>query len=419
MPRAHPSAGRTLAFKVGTFNISGTTDAAGIARVSLPSGGSNGTSTASVSFAGDACALPSKDEVTILRYLSTGFVIWGGNSPGLELGQRVNFWGHSWDRQVQGGEYGAQADFKGWAGRHTGLCQENARVSGAPRLELGCWDSKTGNSFPPAQLPPYIGVLVSSAIDKSKGVLYGNVAGLAVVKVSPTPTYGPVPGKPGWGELVAVLAPGEVLPTPVSVLAAQRQPLWLAPGESFEVSLDLTNASGQVAQDVQVDAVFFGSTPTEDARRMGALAAGEGRTLTFTQVAPPVAAKEDAESADAYLSRLAALDGTATRARSTVRYSDPLGGPALPVSAVSMGRVRLPLLSLALSTPTCAGACGSLVLHRPGVQPGSGCRCDGDRDGGASRWELAATRAGATGAGAARGTPGDLGAAVSLSARSR
>jgi hypothetical protein len=42
------------------------------------------------------------------------FVIWGGNTPGLALGQRVNFWGNKWFCQVKNGDYKAGTSFMGF-----------------------------------------------------------------------------------------------------------------------------------------------------------------------------------------------------------------------------------------------------------------------------------------------------------------
>ncbi|MGC4114780.1 MAG: hypothetical protein QM765_09255 [Myxococcales bacterium] len=51
----------------------------------------------------------SKSAVSSSDYLPTNFVVWGGNSTSLKVGDRVNFWGHSWKEQVLGGDYDAQA----------------------------------------------------------------------------------------------------------------------------------------------------------------------------------------------------------------------------------------------------------------------------------------------------------------------
>jgi RHS repeat-associated protein len=155
----------------------------------------------------------------------TSFVIWRGNTPGLRLGDRVQFWGAQWSRQVQGGDYAAQADFKGWSNAPlpSRLCQPNAHTTGTPRLDASCWTSKPGNSNPPAKLGNYIQVIVSTSIGKSGSTIYGNIAATVVLQVDTSSVYGPDPGHPGYGTVIGVLEDGAGVfgSTAVAALSAQ------------------------------------------------------------------------------------------------------------------------------------------------------------------------------------------------------
>jgi hypothetical protein len=141
-------------------------------------------------------------------------VIWGGNTPGLALGQYVNFWGSQWASQVTGGDDQADPSFKGYAipaAMPVGICEPSAHTSGSPLLDASCWTSKPGNSMPPATLPAYIGVIVSTSIAKQGSTIYGNIAALVVVQVDPGAQYGSDPGHPGFGTIAAVIQDGESL----------------------------------------------------------------------------------------------------------------------------------------------------------------------------------------------------------------
>ena len=89
-------------------------------------------------FAGDTAHLPASMTVRLLVYQPSSFVIWGGNTPGLLLGQRVNFWGSQWEQQVTSGDYQAHGSFKGYgtaSGNPITLCEPTARTIGTPRLD--------------------------------------------------------------------------------------------------------------------------------------------------------------------------------------------------------------------------------------------------------------------------------------------
>ncbi|MFY0564561.1 PKD domain-containing protein [Archangium lansingense] len=358
-----PIVGRTLVFEAGGARATALTDSSGIATAVLSwSTNATGPSVLKVSFAGDAYYLPSADELPITRYLPTAFAIWGGNTPAPRLGERVNFWGHSWAKQVTGGAYDAQADFKGWAPGLAAfaLCQPSARPGGNPALTQECWNSKTGQSFPPASLPEYIGVLVPDAIAKTKGVVFGNVAALAVLKVDPNPPYGPVPGKPGWGTLVAIADGGNVFPQPAVLVASQRQPLTVAPGETFEVAMDIGNPTQTPAESVVVTEQFEGTTPATGEQVVGTIAPLAQRTVTFSQKVAGVEPRRAGESVADYQTRLAALDNRVLHSLGHVRFMDPAGTTPPVINVVSFSRLTLPRLTATLAAPSCAAPCTTI-----------------------------------------------------------
>ena len=355
-----PIAGRSLVFKVGDVHATGTTDAAGVATVSLAwDSGTTGAVVLLSSFSGDDFYEPSADESRLTRYLPTAFTIWGGDKQGLRMGQRVNFWGHSWEKQVHGKENDAHAEFKGFAMslKEFALCQPTARTSGVSQLTPDCWSSKGGETSPPTSLPEYIGVLVTDFIVKERGLISGNVAALVVLKVDAKPAYGPVPGKPGWGTLVAVIEGGPLFPPPPTLAASQRQPSGVRPGQDFEVEVELTNTSQLDAEQVVVSERFEGSLPASAQKEVGTVVPSQKRTLAFSQTAPEVPPRGSQESIDAYQSRLAAQDGRLLSAAGRVRFGDPQGTTPPAVDLFSSSRLQLPRLTVSLFAPSCAGPC--------------------------------------------------------------
>lgn len=206
-----PLAGKIVTFTVAGSTASATTDASGTATVSItiPTSQTTGSFPVTASFAGDTFEKPSQAQVNLLLYVPEAFVIWGGNSGGLHLNQPVNFWGSQWDKQVTGGDYQKSSNFKGYADNLTAfaICEATAHTSGTPLLDQACWTAKPGQSYPPAApLPRHIGVLVSTSVVAGSSTIYGNVAALVIVNVSPNPAYASDPGKPGYGTIEAVIS---------------------------------------------------------------------------------------------------------------------------------------------------------------------------------------------------------------------
>ncbi len=240
-----PLVGKTVTFTFGSITASGTTDATGTATATLTLSASvpTGPALLQVAFAGDAGELPAATTAPVVVYEPASFVLWGGNTPGLALGQYVNFWGSQWASQVTGGDYQANPSFKGYAipaASPIAICEPTAHTSGSPQLDSSCWTSKPGNSTPPATLPAYIGVIVSTSIAKQGSTIYGNIAALVVVQVDPNSPYGSDPGHPGYGTIAAVIQDGVNL---FPHAAPRRQ---LAPAGEISSSSSAQNGAGEV-----------------------------------------------------------------------------------------------------------------------------------------------------------------------------
>jgi hypothetical protein len=199
-----PVPARTVSFALNGIITTATTDDNGVATANfnfepeLPAG----ALPLQVNYAGDNTYEGSDDTWIVNIFPSVPFVIWGGNSEKLKVGQDVNFWGHSWADQVTGGQFGANPSFKGFADEVAvtpfAQCQTTATIA---TLTPGCWQTKPGNSFPPATLPATIEVIVSTAIVKSGPNIFGNIACTAILDVDASPAYGPNPGHPGFGKI--------------------------------------------------------------------------------------------------------------------------------------------------------------------------------------------------------------------------
>lgn len=194
-----PIAGRTVVFTLGTDGsaqtCSGITNAAGVASctifvVNQPFG----AGIVAAAFAGDAFYLPSSASATtvIFAFLTEGAFVLGNQTA--QVGPDTHeFWGHDWSRNnvLSGGS--APNSFKGFA----------AEISTNPPACGDTWSSRPGNSSgPPATLPPYMGVVVSSTIGAAGSAISGDVTEIVVVKTETG--YAPNPGHVGTGTVVAV-----------------------------------------------------------------------------------------------------------------------------------------------------------------------------------------------------------------------
>jgi hypothetical protein len=190
-----PVPGRTITITLGTGattqTCNGTTDASGTATCTILVNQPLGAGTVAANFAGDAFYLPSSDSATtiLFAFLDHGaFVV--GDQTALES---VEFWGDDWSRvnALSGGP--APDSFKGFA----------ASINTDPPACGDTWTTRPGNSsVPPATLPAFMGVVVSSSISMSGSTISGNVPEIIVVKTDAG--YAPDPGHHGTGTVVAV-----------------------------------------------------------------------------------------------------------------------------------------------------------------------------------------------------------------------
>jgi streptogramin lyase len=191
-----PISGRTVTFTAGGMTAAATTDATGVAKVTLAL--VSGQYPLSAGFAGDANYKPSNAPAqTLIVFQPTQFVIWGGNPPipsgqiaNVAIGQDYMFWGAQWQKQVLGGNFQANAGFKGYA----------------DTVSAGGWTATPDKSSgPPRIVEKYIGVIVSTSVTRGGGATSGNVAEMVVLRVDSPDAYSPNPGHSGTGILVAVV----------------------------------------------------------------------------------------------------------------------------------------------------------------------------------------------------------------------
>lgn len=193
-----PIQGRQVVFTLGTGATAqtcpGMTDPTGTATCTILVNQPLGPGVVSDKFAGDDFYLPSSASATtiLFAFLDHGsFVL--GDQTAVVGPNAATFWSATWSSQnaLSGGS--APDSFKGFA----------SLVSTNPPACGDIWTSRPGNSSdPPATLPSFMGVVVSTAVGKSGPTLSGNVAEIVVVQTNPG--YAPNPGHPGTGTVIAV-----------------------------------------------------------------------------------------------------------------------------------------------------------------------------------------------------------------------
>ena len=192
-----PIAGRSVAFTLGAQACNGVTDVTGTAHCSILVGSVLGSVPITANFIGDAFYLPSSDHATAIVFAFPSR--WrirrrrcerrGRRDADLvepQLG-RAN--------ALSGG--GAPPSFKGFAG----TVSLPTSTPPAPAADRGR-PSPGNSSSPPGTIPSFMGVLVAGTSAKSGSAISGNTASIVVVQVNPG--YGPNPGHPGTGTVVAV-----------------------------------------------------------------------------------------------------------------------------------------------------------------------------------------------------------------------
>jgi hypothetical protein len=194
-----PIAGRTVSFILGTGGSAqacgGLTDAAGKASCTIPVVNQPlGANTVVGSFLGDAFYLPSSVSANVISFAFPArgdFVVGDGTATGA-----VEFWGDDWAKVNLLSSGAAPDAFKGFAAS-----------TSAPPACGATWTSGPGNSSNPPNppLPSYMGVIVSTAVNKSGSIISGNV--FRIVVVATNPGYEGNPGHHGTGTVVATYCP--------------------------------------------------------------------------------------------------------------------------------------------------------------------------------------------------------------------
>ena len=191
--------GQTVTFTLGAQSCSGTTDASGNVSCTIsPVSSQLGNQTVTSVFAGDAYYLGSSDsdQVVVFAFPSRGAFTLGDLTVAGAGSDTVTWWSHSWSslNSLSGGQ--APASFKGFASNVT-LPQMSP-----PELCGTTFTARPGNSGnPPDTVPEYMGVLVASNVSQSGSTVNGTWGSILVVHTDPG--YGPNPGHPGTGTIVA------------------------------------------------------------------------------------------------------------------------------------------------------------------------------------------------------------------------
>jgi RHS repeat-associated protein len=360
-----PVAGRTVTFRLNGVSATGVTNASGSATATLnfAMALTTGSGQLQINFAGDSNYQPSSRTAAVEIYQPMPFVIWGGNSGGLRIGQRVNFWGSQWETQVINGQYFASnPSFKGWSGALTGPIQScQANVTPA-NLTPACWDVKPGQSFPPDQvLPSLIEVIVSTAITKSGSDVFGNIACGAVLTVDHTPPYGAVPGQPGFGTVTAVSGDcAGVFPAPAVLNASQQQTPLVLPNQNVPVNYNIQNAGATNATGVTLNENFDQVTPSIGTANLGTIATGQTTIGNFQVTIPGISPRQGTESSVDYQSRLAGQDGRLFTSQAEITFSDIFAQLYAPVDFSSFSTLTLPRLSVGISGSSCVAPSSSV-----------------------------------------------------------
>jgi PKD repeat protein len=192
-------AGQTVTFVLDGQTCSGVTDTSGHVSCSINVSGSLGPKTITATFAGDAYYLGSADsaQVVVFAFPSRGAFALGDLTVAGAGSSTVTWWSHSWSslNSLSGGQ--APASFKGFAADVTTL-----PTMSPPEVCGTTFTTRTGNSGgPPDEVPSYMGTLVASSVTQSGSAINGNWASIVVVHTDPG--YGPNPGHPGTGTIVA------------------------------------------------------------------------------------------------------------------------------------------------------------------------------------------------------------------------
>jgi hypothetical protein len=195
-----PIEGRTLTLSLGAQSCNGATNAAGVAECTLTFTGPLGSEPLVASFAGDAYYLPSEDRsktAIVFAFPSRGAFVLGDSTVAAALPiTPVVWWADDWSTENSLSGVFAPPAFKGFAATVA------LPTSTPPAPCAGPWTTRPGNSSaPPASVPSYMGVLVSSSVTKSGSTISGTTTHIVIVKTEPG--YAPDPGHHGTGTIAA------------------------------------------------------------------------------------------------------------------------------------------------------------------------------------------------------------------------
>ena len=187
-----PVVGRSVTLTLGAQSCTGTTDAGGTASCTIASVATAlGPQALGASFAGDAFYEPSSDrtkQAIVFAFPSRGVFTVGDRVPG----PSVTWWAGDWSARNPTSAGPAPAAFKGFVGS-TGTTP--------PSCGAG-WTTGPGNSPPPtADVPSYMGVVVTGSVGSSGSQIGGDAVRIVVVRTDAG--YAPDPGHPGTGTVVA------------------------------------------------------------------------------------------------------------------------------------------------------------------------------------------------------------------------
>ena len=193
-----PITGRSIDFTLGSGaaaqSCTGITNSLGAAACTIDIAQPLGPGNIAANFASDGFYQSASAAAGALFYesLSSGAFVIGDSSA--TVGSPVNFWGARWaaGNSMSGGL--APSSFKGFADS----------LGATPATCGSTWSTDTGNSSgPPATVPSFVAVLVTSSVSQAGSVVSGTVS--EIVVVSTNPGYLNDPGDPGTGTVVAIL----------------------------------------------------------------------------------------------------------------------------------------------------------------------------------------------------------------------
>ncbi len=195
-----PVTGRSIVFTLGSGatgqSCTGTTNSAGTAACAIGVAQPLGPGNITVTFTSDGFYRSASAVANALVYqnLASGAFVVGDKSA--SLGTSVTFWGAQWanTNSLSGGP--APDSFKGFA----------ESLSITPATCGSTWSTDTGNSSgPPATVPSFVAVLVTSSVSQTGSVVSGTVSEIVLVRTNPG--YLNDPGDPGTGTVVAIICP--------------------------------------------------------------------------------------------------------------------------------------------------------------------------------------------------------------------